>query len=356
MHKLLYFTGVVWYPDPMPRSARIDAPGVLHHIIGRGIEGRDVFLGDADRNDFIARLGVLAQSGAWDVYAWALMRNHFHLLCKTVGQPVSVSMHRFLTGYVVNFNKRHRRHGYLFQNRFKSIVCQEERYIKELVRYIHLNPLRSGQIASLPALDRHPFSGHSAILGRVPRPWQDITHVLACFGRRATARQAYREFLAAGARMGRRPELVGGGLVRSAGGWSEVRALRQRGAAADFDPRILGDGEFVRNTVQRSDERFKQNLRLCPKRPAIACVCQEVCETFDVSPGELCAGGRRRPVVAARDALSWIAVRELGYSGADVARFLGVTNSCVTRSVAAGKRPDIGDVMNRISLHPSSPL
>ena len=189
----------------------------------------------------------------------------------------------------------------------------------------------------------------------MPRPWQDTAHVLACFGRRATARQAYREFLAAGARMGRRPELVGGGLVRSAGGWSEVRALRQRGAAADFDPRILGDGEFVRKTVQRSDERFKQNLRLCPKRPAIACVCQEVCETFDVSPGELCAGGRRRPVVAARDALSWIAVRELGYSGADVARFLGVTNSCVTRSVAAGKRPDIGDVMNRISLHPSSP-
>jgi len=179
--------------------------------------------------------------------------------------------------------------------------------------------------------------------------------VLACFGRRATARQAYREFLATGVRMGRRPELVGGGLVRSAGGWSEVRALRQRGAAADFDPRILGDGEFVRNTVQRSDERFKQNLRLCPNRPAIASVCQEVCETFDVSPGELCAGGRRRPVVAARDALSWIAVRELGYSGADVARFLGVTNSCVTRSVSAGKRPDIGDVMNRISLHPSSP-
>jgi putative transposase len=356
MLKLLYFTDVVWYPIRMPRSSRIDAPGVLHHIIGRGIEGRDVFLGDTDREDFIARLDALAQSGAWDVYAWALMRNHFHLLCKTAGQPLSVSMHRLLTGYVVNFNKRHRRHGYLFQNRFKSIVCQEDRYLKELVRYIHLNPLRSGQIASLPALDRHPFSGHSAIIGRVPRPWQNTAHVLACFGRRVTAQQAYREFLAAGARMGRRPELVGGGLVRSAGGWSEVRALRHRGKTADFDSRILGDGEFVRDTVQRSDERFKQNLRLCPERPAIACICQKVCETFDVSQGELCAGGRRRPVVAAREALAWIAVRELGYSGADVARFLGVTNSCVTRSVASGKRPNFGDVMNRISLPPSSPL
>jgi REP element-mobilizing transposase RayT len=356
MLKLLYFSGVICYSGHMPRSARIDAPGVLHHIIGRGIERRDIFLGDADRDDFIARLGALAKSGAWDVYAWALMRNHFHLLCKTLEQSVSVSMHRLLTGYVVNFNKRHRRHGYLFQNRFKSIVCQEDRYLKELVRYIHLNPLRSGRIASLPALDRYPFSGHSAILGIVTRPWQATPHVLACFGRRAAARRAYREFLAAGIRLGRRPELVGGGLVRSAGGWSEVRALRHRGEAAGFDPRILGDGEFVRDTVQRSDERFKQNLRLCPKRPAIASVCREVCETFDVSPGELCAGGRRRPVVAAREALSWIAVRELGYSGADVARFLGVTNSCITRSVAAGRRPDIGDVMNRISPHLSSPL
>jgi hypothetical protein len=253
-------------------------------------------------------------------------------------------------------DSQHRRHGQLFQNRYKSFLCEEEPYLLELVRYIHLNPLRSGQIASLPALDRHPYSGHSAILGRVMRPWQDTAHVLACFGRRATARQAYQEFLAAGTRMGRRPELVGGGLVRSAGGWSEVRALRHRGEAADFDPRILGDGEFVRDAVRRSDERFKQNPHRCPERPAIACVCQKVCETFDVSPGELCAGGRRRPVVAAREAVSWIAVRELGYSGADVARFLGVTNSCVTRSVASGKRPDIGDVMKRISLQPFSPL
>jgi REP element-mobilizing transposase RayT len=147
MHKLLYSIPAICYSDSMPRGARIDAPGVLHHVIGRGIERRDIFRDDADREDFIDRLEALAADGAFRVAAWALMRNHFHLLCTTGNRSISASMHRLLTGYVVNFNKRRRRHGYLFQNRFKSIVCQEERYLKELVRYIHLNPVRAGQVS-----------------------------------------------------------------------------------------------------------------------------------------------------------------------------------------------------------------
>jgi REP element-mobilizing transposase RayT len=316
---------------------------VLHHIIGRGIEKRDIFLDDADRDDFIARLEAFAAAGAFRVAAWSLMRNHFHLLCKTGDQPISVTMHRLLTGYVVNFNKRRRRHGYLFQNRFKSIVCQEERYLKELVRYIHLNPVRAGHVSDLCALDRHPFSGHSAIVGRIDRPWQAVDWVLSGFDP-VSPRRSYREFVAAGIRMGQREDLVGGGLVRSAGGWSAVKALQRRGAKGEHDHRILGDAEFVQATVARSDQRLKQSLRWGADRPGIDGVCRNVCKRYDVSPGELCSGSRRRMVVAARTALSWVAVRELGYSGADVARFLGVTNSCVTRSVASATADEIGDV------------
>ncbi len=327
----------------MPRGARIDAPGVLHHIIGRGIEQRDIFYDDADRNDFIARIEALAAVGAFKVAAWSLMRNHFHLLCKTGGIPISACMHRLLTGYVVNFNKRRRRHGYLFQNRFKSIVCQEDRYLRELVRYIHLNPVRAGQVSGLRALDCHPFGGHSAIVGRIERPWQDVDRVLDCFSPESP-RRFYREFVAAGIRMGQRPDLVGGGLVRSAGGWSAVKALRRRGAKVEHDQRILGDPDFVQTTVQRSDQRLKQSLRLGADRPGIDGVCRSVCEKYGVSHGEIRSGSRRHTVVAARTALSWVAVRELGYSGADVARFLGVTNSCVTRSVASASADEIGDV------------
>jgi hypothetical protein len=290
-------------------------------------------------------------TGAFTVAAWSLLRNHFHLLCKTGHQSISMSMHRLLTGYVVNFNKRHRRHGYLFQNRFKSIVCQEDPYLKELVRYIHLNPVRARQVSGLPGLDRHPFAGHSAIVGGIERPWQDVAWVLNCFGPKSP-RQSYRKFIGAGMRMGSRPDLVGGGLVRSAGGWSAVKALRRQRAEVEHDQRILGDSDFVQTTVQRADQRLKQSLRFDADRPAIDGVSRRVCEKFDVSPGELCSGSRRRPVVAARTVLSWVAVRELGYSGADVARFLGVTNSCVTRSVAAARADEIGDVS---CLLPSGP-
>jgi len=324
----------------MPRSARLDASGVLHHVIGRGIERRKVFLDDADRTDFLDRLAALAHGGALDVYAWTLMPNHFHLLCKTRLQPLSISMHRLLTGYAVNFNKRRRRHGHLFQNRFKSIVCQEDRYLKELVRYIHLNPLRAGLVKSLEALAGYPYCGHSALNGRVSRPWQDTDYVLAVFGETGSlARRAYSCFVGAGIRAGRKPELVGGGLLRSQGGWSAVLALRRRSPATACDQRILGDGDFMRTVIDRLDDRQRRNLRLLTARPDIDRICRQVCDCHGVSPGELCSGSRRRPVVLARYAVAWIAVREVGYSGAEVARHLGVSNSCITRSVATGSRP-----------------
>ena len=87
----------------MPRLARLDAPGVLHHVMGRGIEGKEIFFNDADRSDFLDRLAVLVEEGALYVYAWALMPNHFHLLCKTRNRPLSSSMRKILTGYVTRF-------------------------------------------------------------------------------------------------------------------------------------------------------------------------------------------------------------------------------------------------------------
>jgi putative transposase len=80
-------------------------------------------------------------------------RNHFHLLIRSGSIPVAGIMRRLLTGYAVNFNMRHRRSGHLFQNRYKSILCQEEPYLLELVRYIHLNPIRAGVVADMKSLD-----------------------------------------------------------------------------------------------------------------------------------------------------------------------------------------------------------
>src|SRR5512146_3379281 len=207
------------YPRTMPRQARLDAPGTLHHVMGRGIDRAAIFEGDADRDDFVRRLAELCHEGAFVVYAWALMPNHFHLLVRTGATALGQSMKRLLTGYVVNFNRRQHRYGHLFQNRYKSIVCEDDPYLLELTRYIHLNPLRSNVVGRLADLRRYPWTGHAALMGRVARPWQDTATVLAYFSRRRRqAIERYEAFMAEGIPRGRRPELVGGGLIRSLGG------------------------------------------------------------------------------------------------------------------------------------------
>jgi REP element-mobilizing transposase RayT len=328
----------------MPRLGRLDAPGVLHHVMGRGIERRKIFLNDIDRNDFIDRLSALARDRAMEIYAWVLMPNHFHILCKTKNLPLASSLRKILTGYVVNFNKRHRRYGHLFQNRYKSIVCQEDIYLKELVRYIHLNLLRAGLVKNLKELNRNPWSGHSALVGKVKRGWQNTEYVLSFFDSFDNSRKNYSRYVKKGIDQGRRPELVGGGLIRSMGGWSAVLASRRRGEREVADQRILGDGDFVKQVISGLDDLVKKNLRLSGQRIEIKKLAEKVSERYDVSIGELRSGGRRRAAVKARRAMSLIGVRELGYSGADVARYLGVTNSCVTRMISAAGKQDIDDI------------
>jgi putative transposase len=115
----------------MPRQSRIDAPGAVHHIICRGIERRKIFNDDQDRDDFIKRLGELVAETRTQCFVWALIPNHFHLLLRTGDEPVSTLMRRLLTGYAIGFNRRHGRSRHLFQNRYKSILCQEDVYLKE---------------------------------------------------------------------------------------------------------------------------------------------------------------------------------------------------------------------------------
>ena len=117
----------------MPRKARIDAPGALHHVIIRGIERRKIFRSDLDRMNFLSRLSKLAPETETERFAWAILPNHVHLLLRTGTVPISIFMNRLLTGYAGWFNKKYRGHGQLFQNRYKSILCQEDPYLKELV-------------------------------------------------------------------------------------------------------------------------------------------------------------------------------------------------------------------------------
>jgi len=153
----------------MPRNARLDIPYLVHHVMARGIEGCDIFRNDSDRYSFLRRLSdIITDVGGVSLYAWALMSTHFHLLIRLEGDVrLSSVMQRLMTGYAVNFNKLHKRKGHLFQNRYKSIVVEEEPYFLELVRYIHLNPVRAGILSSVSQLGKYKFTGHAVLLGKV---------------------------------------------------------------------------------------------------------------------------------------------------------------------------------------------
>ena len=184
----------------MPRKARIDTAGALHHIMVRGIEGCNIFRNDDDRDNFIGRLGKILSETDTSCYAWALIPNHFHLLLQTGSIPISTVMRRLLTGYALYYNKKYRRRGHLFQNRFKSILCQRDSYFLELVRYIHLNPLRAKIVDNLDDLDKYKFCSHSVVLGRNKKvEWQNTKEVMLMFGDSLSkARRSYRSFIKKG--------------------------------------------------------------------------------------------------------------------------------------------------------------
>lgn len=321
----------------MPRQPRLDAPGALHHVMGRGIERTNLFRTDADRGDFVDRLAQLCLEGSLVVYAWSLLSNHFHLLVRTGRQPISRSMKKLLTGYVVNFNLRHKRSGHLFQNRYKSIICEEDPYLLELARYIHMNPVRAGMVRDVEQLRDYRWSGHSAIMGRVKQQWQDVNTILAYFGKGKKAVEKYEEFVKEGAVQGRRPELVGGGLLRSQGGWSQVLSLRRKGIKVGSDERILGGDEFIRRLMSEAEERERETLRLGRKVPDLQTLAKRITKGEAIEESELRSGMRTREMVRARRLFCQLAIGRMGYPGAEVARFLGVTTSSANRLASSEK-------------------
>lgn len=310
----------------MPRQPRLDIPDLLHHVIVRGIDKCDIFADDADKERFLSRLSALLTQGATKCFAWSLMSNHFHLLLMPTTVSLAETMRRLLTGHAVYFNRRHRRSGHLFQNRYKSILCEEEPYFLELVRYIHLNPLRAGLVADLDALDHYPWSGHAVLLGQRTLEGQDKDEVLARFGKNAKrAVREYRQFVADGIAAGRRDDLVGGGLKRSRSGCGEDREI------AAYDERILGSGGFVEG-LTGGDSLGEQKRSPLP----LADLLRNVCEITGVDVAAIGRPGKERAVAGARAIFCCLAVREHGYTGKEAGAATGLGSAGVSIAVRRG--------------------
>lgn len=310
----------------MPRSARIDIPNILQHVIVRGIEKRDIFNDDEDRHSFIERLSNLLISTETDCFAWALLDNHVHLLLRPRQIPLSKFMKRLLTGYAVTFNLRHRRSGHLFQNRYKSIVCEEEQYLLELVRYIHLNPLRARIVPTINELDRFDWCGHAVLLGKKDLPGQTTGEVLARFGKTISASRAhYRSFVEDGIAMGHRNDLAGGP------GRQRQSVSEHQAEHGPLDSRVLGSGDFAEQLLSQAE------LGMSTTKLPLEEIIERVCEKLALPQTELASQTRAQQVANARGIICHIAFA-CGHRGVDIARRLGITGSGVTMAAKRGKQ------------------
>jgi hypothetical protein len=209
----------------------------------------------------------------------------------------------------------------------------------ELVRYIHLNPLRAGIVENITELDGYKWCGHAVIMGRRRNEWQARKYVLKWFGQKeADSRKTYKDFIEKGIAQGNRPELTGGGLIRSMGGWSAVKSLRKSGVKEKGDERILGSGEFVLDILRDTEKKVKCQLPAMELQKRIEDEIENQCKERNVSAGMLQSGSKRFPLPKLRRDISLKLVNEYGISLAETARRLGITTSAVAQILRREKR------------------
>ena len=296
--------------------------------MARGIVGREIFSSNEDREGFLHRLAdIISGKGGPSLYAWALLSNHFHMLLSPTETHLSTIMQRLMTGYAVNFNRHHKRSGHLFQNRYKSIVIEEEPYFLELVRYIHLNPLRAGIVSGVTALDKYPFTGHSVIMGQRDYPLQNIDAVLSRFASNGQiARQEYRDFVEAGVKQGIREDLRGGGLIRSAGG-AVALLTRDSEAHEAADERILGGGAFVESVL------YVKNTVHSSHHVSADDILTEISARSGMDAEKIVGQSRERIVSKVRKEFLQRAHEEAGISAAELGRMVGRSHVAVAKAL-----------------------
>ncbi len=305
----------------------------------RGIDKANIFRDTDDKTRFLERLGQTVEESQGVIYAWVLMDNHVHLLFRSGQAGISSVMRKLLTWYAQYFNRKHRRKGHLFENRYKSILCEEVDYLLALVRYIHLNPIRAKIIQTMAELDTFPWSGHRAIIEKENFPWMDVASVWTQFGDTTTkAIAGYRQFMLEGSNQGHDPQFSGGGLVRSLGGWSNVLSRRRKDQKEQADERILGSGDFVDQIIQEAEKKSLRQIKFHQSGLTLAMIIEQECKNGSVNRNELESGSRRSMVSMTRAEIARRGMEELGLSAAEIARHLGVATSSITRAVAKAQK------------------
>ena len=294
----------------MARKPRIEIEGGLYHVITRGNDRRDIFHSDDDHRKFLSLLTDQKGRMPFYLYAYCLMSNHVHLLIERRADAVGRIMHRLLTGYSQYYNWRYRRSGHLLEGRHKAILCQNEVYMGELVRYIHLNPVRAKMV---DRAEDYPYSSQLAYLGIEPEGIVDVDPVLRLFGaKKKVAREHFARYVTAGLKLGHRQEFYAG------------------------ENGILGSEEFVDATIHRISDTGRAarptDGRLSAEpadfdRERLMSAVERVC---DLPRDEFCGRGKAARIVAVKEALI-LAGRRLGATTRTLSEISGLNSSNISR-------------------------
>lgn len=298
--------------------------------MARASGGSLIFRDDSDRMSFVNRLGAILRETQTRCFAWCLLPDRFYLLLETGITPLSTVMRRLLTGYAVSFNQKYKRDGHLFNNRYKSNIWEKKPYLLDLVRLIHLKPLETGVVKSLSELDGYPWTGHCGVVNDLNGDWQECDEVLLHFGRRKkTAQQDYRDFMEKG--------------IRKSGVEDIIRMTCD--GAGQFNSRIMGSEDFVTRILEKAGELKEPKI----KKISLQELCEKVCTRFNIEEEELRSPLKKKMVTDAKAAFTYMAIREMGYSGEEVGGYLNMAGYSAIRRSQNGKQ-----VLENRGLDPST--
>lgn len=262
----------------MARKPRLFYPGAEYHVLLRGNAGQDIFFENQDQRYFYRLLQEGHEKFGHRIHAFCLMANHVHLALQVADIPLSRVMQSLSQRYTGWINRQRKRRGHLFQGRYKALLIDAEAYLLELVRYIHLNPVRAGVVESV---EDYPWSSYHAYLGRKELTWLTTNWVLAQFSnRRSTARKKFREYIREGYGEGRKEEFHSG----------------------TKEGRILGSDRFFEEVLSLKGEKVGSEVTLDQ-------ILERVCHSYGIEVESLTSAGRQHRLSEVRAMISWI-VRE----------------------------------------------
>lgn len=288
----------------MARKPRVHFDGALYHVICRGNQGQRLFRDDTDRRRYMGLLQESPKRFGCQLYAYVLMDNHLHHLIEVGATSLSKIMQNILFRYTRYWNKRYRKIGHLFQGRYKAILCEKESYLLELIRYIHLNPVRSKMVSD-PS--QYAWSSHGAYIKGKGLEWLAVEAVLPRWGRRRSeAIAAYQRFVQAG---------LGDGHCED---YYDL-----------VDQRFLGDEAFLDDVVRKAQE-----VEL-PREVEIKW--EEICETilnqFKITSDVIFSKGRTREVVRIKRIMAWVGREVGGLTNQEMAKTLGQDSGGLSRGL-----------------------